>query len=101
MRPAAQERDFVAVDRFLQIVSRQKHRDAELRSEPCDVAPDGAAVGQVQPDRRLVQKQDLRLMDDAACDVECAAHPAGKRRDRPIPLLAQAEELQQARRCVA
>ena len=66
-----------------------------LRAQPLDEAPDPAAVRQVETGRRLVQEQHARLVQDAAHDVERAAHPARQRRDGLRAPVRQAEEIEQ------
>jgi hypothetical protein len=89
------ERDFVAAVGFLQVVRGEQHRHAGAGAQALDEAPDLASVGQVEPDGRLVEKQDPRVVDDAAHDIERAPHAAGKRADRALPLIVQAEQLEQ------
>src|SRR5207249_2470561 len=60
--------DAAAILRLVQVVRRHEDGDAELVAETADVLPDGIARLRVQPCGRLVQEEDLGIMQQAAGD---------------------------------
>src|SRR6266513_1331948 len=56
-----------------------EERHALTLSERVQVIPDVLPRLGVEPERRLVQEQDLRMMEDAARDLEAPLHAAGER----------------------
>ena len=60
-------------------MGRQNHRRAQLRAQHRDMPPDGTPVGQIEADRRFIEEEHLRMVHQAACDIEGSAHAAGER----------------------
>src|SRR5437763_684410 len=61
---------------FLEVVRGDEDRHA-LSAQPADLLPHVRPALRVQPGRRLVEEDDLRLVDDAERHVDAAALPAG------------------------
>lgn len=69
--------------RFVQVVGGQKDRGAGLLQLP-DLIPEVGAVLRIKADRRLVEEQDGRAVDQAQRDFEAALLPAGVRLHGPV-----------------
>ena len=80
--PLVHDRDAVAVLGLVHVVGRQEDRDVLARLELADVAPDRAARLRVEADRRLVEEQHARRVQQAARDLQAPLHAAGERRAR-------------------
>ena len=61
---------------FLQVLRREEHRDAALAVHMHDLVPDRLAAGRIEPGSRLVEEQDLRVVNERAGKVQTPAHPA-------------------------
>ena len=55
----------------------EEHRGGLTRAQRVDVIPDVRACLRVETDRRLVEEQHARRVEQAARDLEPALHPAG------------------------
>ena len=60
--------------------------------QPLEEAPDAAAVDRVEAERRLVEEEDRGAVEDAAGEVDLAAHPAGEGADRVMAAVLQFEQ---------
>ena len=79
--------------RLLQVVRGEEHRHA-LVAQPAHLVPHVRAGLRVQAGGRLVQEDDLRLVDDAERDVHPAALAAGVRLALAVGVLGELERLQ-------
>ena len=75
----------------------EQHGHPGLGAQVFDETPDLAAVGQIKPDRRLVEEKNLRMMDDAAHDIQRAPHATRQRSDRAVAFVRKAEQFEQFR----
>ena len=76
--PLVHDRDPVAVLGLVHVVRREEDRDVLARLELADVAPDRAARLRVEADRRLVEEQHARRVQQAAGDLQAALHAAAR-----------------------
>ena len=79
---------------------RQYQRDPAL-PEAEEPVPDGVASLRVEPGRRLVQQQQVRIVDERARDREPALHSARERLHAVICSLVQLDEFEQLIRALA
>ena len=77
--------------RFVHVVRRQQNRPARAL-ELFDQVPELAARLRIEPRRRLVEKQQLRVADERAREREPLLLPARKRADARAPLLLELHE---------
>jgi hypothetical protein len=75
-------------------VRGQEDRDVLGLLELADVAPDRAARLRVQADRRLVEEQDPRRVQQPARDLEATLHAAREGRHSAAPALPEADHLE-------
>src|SRR5436190_991041 len=87
--------DAVGLFGLLEIVRREEDRGAARPPNLGEVLPEGAARRDVKAGRRLVEEQDLRVMQEAPHDLELPSHPAGKRLHGPVDLPRDAEQLRE------
>jgi hypothetical protein len=80
--------------RLFHVVRRDQQRNA-VPLEGTQLLPHEVARLRVEPRRRLVEDQDLRLVDERARDQQAAFHAARQLRDRPVALVLELDELQQ------
>ena len=80
---------------LFQVVRRQHDGQPVLARQPGDLAPHVGPRLRVEAGRRLVQKQHLRLVDQAHRDVELALHAAGERARDALARVREVEPLQQ------
>jgi hypothetical protein len=73
---------------LFQVVGGQKEGRATARPHANQVLPQVAATDRVETQRRLVKKEQPRVVHQAANDLEVAAHATRKRLDRLEQLLA-------------
>src|SRR5205807_2231478 len=62
--------DAAAILCLIQVVRGHEDGDADLIAEPSNVIPDGVAGLRIQPGGRLVQEENLRIMQQAAGDLQ-------------------------------
>jgi len=80
-------RNVVGVFGLVHVVRRQKNGNVFFLLKTQDVFPNVAAGLRVKPGRRLVQKQNLGIVNQPPRDFHPPHHSAGKRRNRlPAPL---------------
>ena len=77
---------------LVEVVGREHDRGA-LVLQAGDEAPELAACLGVETGGRLVQEEQLRAADDAECDVEASALPAGEVAAAGLALLGEADPL--------
>ncbi len=85
---------------FVHVVRRQQHRRPRSRQQ-LDQLPRVTSTRWVQPRRRLVEEQELRVADDAQSDVETALLATRQVLDAVVRLLGQPDELNDLARPVA
>ena len=66
-------------------MGRPQHGQALLGAQPADMLQQEAAAFHVEPDRRLIEQQQRRIMDQRAGDFDAPPLPAGQ---VPGPVLA-------------
>src|SRR6185503_13888616 len=86
--------DAVGLFRLFEVVRRQEDRRPARPPHLAKVLPQRAAGGDIEPGGRLVEEQDLRIVQQAAHDLELPSHTAGERLDRLVDV---ARDPQQAR----
>src|SRR5207248_2441880 len=69
-----------------------------LARDPPDRVEDLPLAGRVEPERRLVEEDDLRVVDERPRDPEPLAHPAAVRADPRAAALLEPDLSQQRRR---
>jgi hypothetical protein len=80
-RPVLDDRDAIAEPlRFLHQVCRHEHRLAAV-ADAAHQVPDRTPRLRVQPRRQLVEKDDLRIVDQGECDEETLLLSARKRHE--------------------
>ena len=79
------------------VVGREQDRPAGRRRafQSSDELADGAGGGDVEAERRLVEEQDPRVVEQAAGEVHLLALAGGQRADALQALLVQADRLDQ------
>ena len=80
---------------LLDVVGRHQDRRA-AGFELADQGPELGADLRVEPDGRLVEQDQLRLVDEAAGEQQAAAHPAGELVDGVAAAVAQAGQVEAA-----
>jgi tumor protein p53-inducible protein 3 len=80
--------------RFFHVMRRQQHRTAARAISGHDV-PELQATLRIEPGRRLVEKQDVRLADERTRNGQPLLLTAGEFADARIPLLVEREVAQQ------
>ena len=89
----AQHRDAVGeLLRLVEIVRRQQHRLAE-QAQRADHLPRSAARCRVEPGRRLVEEEEIRVADERDAEVEPALLAAGERLHARVLLRGETDEL--------
>ncbi len=63
---------------LVHVVRGEEHGDALGLVEPLDVRPHLVAALRIEAERRLVEEEHARGVEQAARDLEPAAHPAGE-----------------------
>ncbi len=79
---AVDDADPVGLLGLLEVVGRQEDRRAALRADRPEVVPQRSAARRIEAGRRLVEEQHTRPVQQAADDLELAAHAARERPDR-------------------
>src|SRR4051794_11026197 len=93
--PAVHERDPLAeLVGLVHVVRREQDRHAALLAQSRDEIPHGAARDRVEADRRLVEDQHARPVDERLRELEPADHAAGVRRHEAIRGLEYAGRLE-------
>src|SRR5947208_915985 len=77
-RAAVDDRDAVAELGLVHVVGDHEERHALTLAERAQVIPDVLAGLRVEPERRLVEEQNLRMVQHAAGDLEAPLHAAGE-----------------------
>ena len=85
---------------LLEVLGGQQQRDA-LGDQLADRRPDDLAAARVKAGGRLVEHQQLRLLDQAGGEVDAAPLAAGELLDQPARELGGIEALESARRALA
>ena len=67
---------------FFEVVRRKKHSHGSVNAQHLDKPPDFPSIWQIESNRRLVEKQHSRPMENTADNVERSPHTAGKSRNR-------------------
>ena len=80
--PLVHDRDAVAELGLVHVVRGHEDRDLLALLQLADVAPDRAARLRVEADRRLVEEQHARRVQQPARDLQPPAHAAGEGRRR-------------------
>src|SRR5581483_6795155 len=75
--PVVDDRDAVAVLRLVHVMRGEEDRDVLALLQLVDVGPDGYPRLRIEPDRRLVEEQHARSVQQAAGDLQPALHAAG------------------------
>jgi hypothetical protein len=86
--------DAVRVLSLVHVVRGQEDRDVVAPLQLFDVGPDVRACLRVEPDRRLVEEQHARRVQEAPGDLEPPHHPAGERHDLAVPPFGEADHRQ-------
>src|SRR5262249_57881802 len=73
---------------------RREHHAAALVTQFSQGGEYGVARLNIQPGRRLIEKEQRRPVQDGTRQVEPALHAAGERANGPMSDLGQANELQ-------
>src|SRR5262245_49521751 len=77
--PEVHDRDPVALPLgLLHLVRRHEDRRSRLGAQELEAVPDDPAGRWVEPERRLVEEEHLRLLQEGGRDLEPAQHPAGE-----------------------
>ena len=84
--------DAVAVLGLVHVVRGHEDGDADLVAQPADVAPDGVARLRVEADRRLVEEQHRRMVQQAAGDLQPPFHAAGEGAHQRLAPLRQPDD---------
>src|SRR5437773_10611081 len=87
--------DAVGLLGLLEIVRGEEDRGAARPPNLGEVLPEGAARRDVKAGRRLVEEQDLRIMQEAPHDLELPSHAAGKRLHGLVDIPRDAEQLRE------
>src|SRR3989454_6962457 len=87
--------DAVGLLRLLEVVGGQEDRGAARPADLAEVLPERAAAGHVESGRRLVQKEDLGVVQEAAHDLELSAHTARERKHRLVYVASDAQQLRE------
>ena len=80
---------------LIHVVRGQKHRDAFGLVQVLHVRPQLIAALRIEAQRRLVQKQDLRRVQQPARDLQPPLHASGKLLHLVVAPVPQLEQLQQ------
>ena len=80
---------------LLDVVGRHQDRRA-ARAQVVDQRPELGADLRVEADRRLVEQDQLRLVDEAAGEQEAPAHAAGELVDGVVAAVVQPREVERA-----
>ena len=86
--------DPVAALDLLDVVGGHQHGDLPLGAQPAEIGPDALAGLGVEPDRRLVEQQDLGIVDQRPGDLEPALHARGQRPHRLVGPVGQLDQRQ-------
>src|SRR6266571_2102112 len=81
--------------RFVHVVGREEHGHALGGPEVAHVGPHLIAALRIEAERRLVEKQDLRRVQQPTGDLEAAFHATGERLHQviaPVPQLEHPQE---------
>src|SRR5262245_4507211 len=89
--------DAVAALDLLDIVGRDDHGELALVAQPVHVLPEPLTRLRVEPDRRLVEEEDARMVNQCPCDLEPPLHP---RRQGAHKALAPVGELDEGEHLV-
>src|SRR5438552_5947591 len=87
--------DAVGLFGLLEIVRGEEDRGAARPPNLGEVLPEGAARRDVKAGRRLVEEQDLRVMQEAPHDLELPSHAAGKRLHGLVDVPRDTEQLRE------
>src|SRR3989441_1765975 len=87
--------DAVGLLRLLEVVRGQEDRGAARPADLAEVLPERAAARHFEARGRLVQKEDLGLVQEAAHDLELAPHPAREGAHRLVDVARDAKELRE------
>src|SRR3954468_23549222 len=74
----------------------EEHGDAFGFVQMLDVGPQLITALRVESKRGLVEKQDLRCVQEPPRNLESPFHPAGKRFHEPLAAIPQLKQFQQA-----
>ena len=81
---------------FLHVGGRYHHAHARpIRSDSINQLPKLAARQRIDAGRRLVENQEIRVVDQSAAQTELLLHAAGKLAGRPVGEALQADTFQQ------
>src|SRR6266568_2192615 len=103
-RRVTESREFVAQSRsvglvdehgLLEIVRGQEDRGAARPPDRGEVLPEGAPRWDVEAGCRLVEEQDLRVMQQAPHDLELPSHAAGEGLHRLVDVARNPKELRE------
>src|SRR5216110_2452746 len=87
--------DAVGLFGLLEIVRGQEDRGAARPPDLGEVLPEGAARWDVEAGCRLVEEQDLRVMQEAPHDLELPSHAAGEGLHRLVDVARNPKELRE------
>jgi hypothetical protein len=88
--------DPVAEDvRLLQVLRRQEDGDPRLAAKEGDLLPQRGATLRIEPGRGLVEKEDLRRVDEREREIKSPFHPAGVARDLAIGGIRKPDPVQE------
>ena len=88
------DRDAIAELGLVHVVRGHEDRDLLALLQLGDVAPDRAARLRVEADRRLVEEEHARRVQEAARDLQAPAHAAGEGHHRRVAALPQPDHLE-------
>ena len=91
------DRDPVAALGLVHVVGREEHRRLLAAAELVDVVPDVEAGLRVEPDRRFVEEQHSRRVQETARDLEAALHSAREELHELILAIREPDHLEQRR----
>ena len=86
--------DAVAALHLLDVVGGDDQRQLALAAQAVQILPQPVARLRVEAHRRLVEKQDARVMHQRARNFEPALHAGGKRADQPLAPLRELDQRQ-------
>ena len=66
---------------LLEVLRREEDRHAQFRVQAPNLVPHARPTQRIESGRRLVEEQDLRVVDERGGEVEPPLHPAGVGRD--------------------
>src|SRR5208282_1169368 len=79
---------------LLEVVRRQEESHVVVVLELTDVCPDGGARLDVEPESRLVEEEELGVVDQAAGKLQPPPHPSREGADLPLGGVLKLDQLE-------